>query len=89
MILTDKGNRKPKEEKQPVYAYSTFEELEERVKSRFDKPEPGIEFAKFMGCDCQIKLPDDVQEGTKQEVWFYENPLNHEEECMFIFIMSL
>lgn len=89
MILTDKGNRKPKEEKKPTYGNSTFEELEARVKSRFSKPEPGLEFAKEMGCDCGIKLPNDVEEGSKQEIWFYENPANHDEECMFIFIMSL
>lgn len=89
MILTDKGNRKPVEEKKPTYGFSTFEELEERVKSRFEEIKPGLEFVKSMGCECGIKLPQDVVEGTKQEIWFFENSTNHDKECMYIFISSL
>ena len=86
MILTDKGNRKPKEEKKPAYHSSTYEELVARVEAmKPPKPKPGLEYILDMDCNCGIKLPDDVEEDTQQAVWFYENPKNHGEDCDYIF----
>lgn len=90
MILTDKGNRKAKP-KEPSIAYgnSTFEEIEARVKRRFGSPTKGFEYVRDLGCECSIKLPFDVEEGTQQAIWFYENSMNHHEECMFVFLNSI
>jgi hypothetical protein len=89
MILTDKGNRKPKEPKKPTYQPSTFEELEAKVaKMLGTKPKPGLEYILDLGCECGIILPEDVKEESQEAIWFYENIENHDENCMYAIVGS-
>jgi hypothetical protein len=34
------------------------------------------------GCDCGLEITDEV-EGTENSFLCYENPLNHEELCLY------
>lgn len=89
MILTDRGNRKSKEEKKPYYGKSTLEELVARAEQLNPKPKPGLEFILDMGCECGIILPDDVENDTQQAVWFYENSSNHQNNCLYALVSLL
>lgn len=89
MILTDRGNRKPKEPKEKTYGNSTFEELEARMKLRMGaKPKPGLETILDMYCECDIILPEDVEEDSQQAIWFFENINNHDENCIYAIVGS-
>jgi hypothetical protein len=86
MILTDRGNRKPKEAL-PVKKGMTLEELAARVpKNEYPVGKAKIE---FFECDCGLTLDPDIEEGTQQAIWFWENVKNHTEDCEYVWWMSI
>lgn len=86
MILTDKGNRKPKEP-EPINKGMTLEELEARIPKNVHPV--GKEAIEFYGCECDIVLDEDVKEGTQEAIWFYENVANHHEDCEYVWWKSI
>jgi hypothetical protein len=48
-----------------------------RVKTR------GKEKAEEEGCDCDIPADPEFTEGSIESFWYFENPKNHDEYCLY------